>query len=44
MPIYINKIQASKEDIKALFENVRQKKDRIKRLTICYGQIRIYTV
>ena len=44
MPIYINKIKASAEDIKALFENVRQKKDRIKRLTVCYGQIRIYTV
>lgn len=44
MPIYINKVLADSKDIQALFENVRQKKDRIKRITFCYGQMRIYTV
>ena len=44
MPIYINKIKATAEDIKALFENVRQKKDSIKRVVFLKNSTRIYTV
>lgn len=44
MPIYINTIKASAEDIKALFDNVGQKKDHIKRVVFLKSCTRIYTV
>ena len=46
MPIYINVLTkpASAEDIKALLDNIRQKKDRIKRVVFLKSCTRIYTV
>lgn len=46
MPIYINILSepATAEDIKALFDNIRQKKDSIKRVVFLKNCTRIYTV
>lgn len=42
--IYINTIKASKEDLKALKQALKNKKDRIKRIVLFQSKIRIYTI
>lgn len=44
MAIYINTVKASAEDIKALINNLLEKKDRIKRVVKFKNITRIYTV
>lgn len=44
MDIYINTVKASAEDIKALINNLLEKKDRIKRVVRFKHSTRIYTV
>ena len=44
MEIYINTIKATAEDLKALKQAVKMKKDRVKRIVLFQSKIRIYTV
>ena len=44
MEIYINTIKATAEDLKALKQAVKNKKDRVKRIVLFQSKIRIYTV
>lgn len=42
--IYINTVEASQEDLKALTKALDNKKDRITRIAFFQNSIRIYTV
>ena len=42
--IYINTVKASAKDVRELNENLKQKKDSIKRIVIFKNYVRIYTV
>ena len=44
MEIYINTIKATADDLKALKQAVKNKKDRVKRIVLFQSKIRIYTV